>query len=402
MKNIILIFAMLFVHSVNLNPFAQDSKHEKWHYYINMKGEEALKVSAVRINSFSDGLAVVEKYFWDGGAKAYNNYGYIDEQGKLVIKHEYDKASDFKFGIASVRKRGEDFFTIIDKTGTPISTKKFPVDPLIHNGMIIWRENKSFGIMDTKGNVIVEVGKYVDFGGYDDYGLCCVGVEKDPNTWLYGFIDKNGREVIPCTFKQEGTSSFSDGLARMRMSNGKIGFIDTLGKIVIPGIYGTVEYHMEGNYSVAFGKNRTLWGIVDKNNKTVVPGKYDDLKLFRGGIALVELKGKWGYIRVNGSEFIPLVYDEIFFKIDKEGIAVCSKFSEPNKFDVYLADGTKISADSKRPISCSKEENWIVFKDMNTGKNGVMNYNGEIILAPSRYCHIGSFSSGLAMMRLCD
>jgi hypothetical protein len=402
MKVSVLFGVLLVVQSSLLLVSAQDSKHEKWHYYYSMKGDEVFKVSAVRVNSFSEGMARIEKYFWDGGATAYNNYGYIDTQGKLVIKHVYDKASNFKFGIASVRKRGEDFFTIIDQSGSPISLKKFPVDPLIHNNMIIWRENKSLGIMDTKGNMIVEVGKYVDFGGYDDYGLCCVAIEKDPNTWLYGFIDRKGVEVIPCTFKQDGTSTFSDGLARMRMSNGKIGFIDTLGKVVIPGLYGTAEYHIEGHYPVAFGKNRTMWGIVDKNNKTVVSGKYDEVKLFRGGIAKVELQGKWGFIRVNGSEFIPLVYDEILFDLDKEGIVVCSKNITANQFDVFTADGTKISNDSKRPISCNKDEGWIVFRDMISGKNGVMNYKGEFILIPEKFCQIGVFSDGLSTMKICD
>jgi hypothetical protein len=399
-KYLILIICALCFSFVNTT--AQDSKHEKWHQYINMKGEEVLKVSAVRINAFSEGMARVEKYFWDGGAQAYNNYGYIDVTGKLVIQHQYDKASDFNYGVASVRKRGEDFFRVIDQSGKLITDKKFPKDPLIHNDMIIWREDKSLGVMDTKGNLVVPVGKYVDFGGYDEYGLCCVAIEKDPNTWLYGFIDKKGKEVIPCTYKQDGTSSFIDGLARMRMTNGKIGFIDTLGKIVIPGLYGTAEYHMEGYYPVAFGKNRTLWGLVDKNNKTVVAGKYDDLKLYRGGIAKVELKEKWGFIRVDGSEFISLTYDEVLFDMDEEGLAVCSRMSEVNKFDVFVADGTKISSDSKRPISCNKSEGWIVYKDMNTGKNGVMNYSGEILLAPGRFCHISPFSDGLAPVKLCD
>jgi len=53
------------------------------------------------------------------------------------------------------------------------------------------------------------------------------GVEKNGK---WGFIDKTGKEVIPCTY--DYAESFSDGLAKVTI-NGKANFIDKTGKVVI-------------------------------------------------------------------------------------------------------------------------------------------------------------------------
>lgn len=404
MKNKFIHLKFLFCLAImilNLPIYAQDSKHEKWHYYINSNGDEVLKVSAVRVNNFSEGMARIEKYFWDGGAQAFNNYGFIDTTGKLVIKHEFEKVRDFKFGVASVKKRGENHYYIIDKTGKRIIDKNFPKSPLIQDNIIIWKEGKSFGIMDFKGNIIVNVGKYVNFGGYDELGFCCVAKEKDANTWLYGFIDKNGKEVIPCTFKQEGTSSFAlDGHARMVGPNGKTGIIDTTGKFVVVGNYGSVNDNAEGFFTAAFGKSRTMWGLVDYKNKVAIQGIYDDLRAPYKGLVRVELKGKHGYLKTDGSVLIPLEYDDWHQEFSKVGMAVLAK-GETNF--LYNIEGKLIlKTDKYNFINFNLENRTFVFKDKVSGKTGIMNFDGEIIYQNDKYCHLGRLDSNRAIAIYCD
>ena len=55
---------------------------------------------------------------------------------------------------------------------------------------------------------------------------------------LWGFINKEGREIIPC--KYDIANSFSDGLAAV-MCNNKWGFIDKDGKEVIPSRYTKMQ-----------------------------------------------------------------------------------------------------------------------------------------------------------------
>ena len=53
----------------------------------------------------------------------------------------------------------------------------------------------------------------------------------------YGFVDKSGKQVIPCVY--DYAWNFSDGLAPVKL-NGKCGFVDKIGKEVIPCVYDDV------------------------------------------------------------------------------------------------------------------------------------------------------------------
>ena len=60
-------------------------------------------------------------------------------------------------------------------------------------------------------------------------------VEKDDKS---GFIDKEGREVIPCMYDAAG--SFSEGLAYVKKDD-KWGYIDKTGREIIPFIYESFD-----------------------------------------------------------------------------------------------------------------------------------------------------------------
>ena len=54
----------------------------------------------------------------------------------------------------------------------------------------------------------------------------------------FGFIDKTGREVIPCEYFDAGV--FSEGLTWVE-KEGKRGYIDKTGKVVIPFVFYGAE-----------------------------------------------------------------------------------------------------------------------------------------------------------------
>lgn len=371
--------------------FAQDNRWEQWHYYINTKGEQALKVSAKSINPFSDGLALIEKNVAEGG-KAFWNYGYINKEGKLVIAAQYERASNFKDGVAFVKKRNEAFFVLINTKGERLGNKTFEKEGYISEGMIVFRENGKIGFLNTEGQVAI-APKYVEEGGFLE-GYCSVAIEKG-NKWLYGFIDKTGKEVVPCIYDQNGTSSFYDGLARTRLPNRMIGFINAKNEVVIPGKYATAGSHREGFYPVAFGANRTQWGLVNAKNEVVIKGQYDDLKPVYGGLTRVERKGKMGYLRTDGSVFIPIEYDEILSDFHSEGLVTARK---NNQDFIILASG-KIIEGFKAGASVPAAK---VFPFYNADRKwGLMDFEGNVLVAPS-FCFIGCFSEGLAPAKLCQ
>lgn len=52
----------------------------------------------------------------------------------------------------------------------------------------------------------------------------------NPNRLRYGYVDRNGKEVIPCQYKS--ASNFFDGLAYVETKEGEHGFIDIHGNIL--------------------------------------------------------------------------------------------------------------------------------------------------------------------------
>lgn len=104
-------------------------------------------------------------------------------------------------------------------------------------------------------NDLVILPKYQEAGAFQD-GLAPVKLGGK-----YGYIDKEGQNVIP--YKFEKASVFSEGLAMVRL-NGKVGYIDRYGKQVIPYKYSDGGDFIDGLAEVFFdGK----YGFVDKTGE---------------------------------------------------------------------------------------------------------------------------------------
>lgn len=52
------------------------------------------------------------------------------------------------------------------------------------------------------------------------------------------------------------------------------------------------------------------WGAVNKEGKTILPFKYDNLKVFTDGVASFSKNGKYGFIDIHGNEVIPPQFDD--------------------------------------------------------------------------------------------
>ena len=167
--------------------------------------------------------------------------------------------------------------------------------------------------------------QYEQVGSFTD-GLASVSIQvetPDGSTGMYsyrwGFIDKTGKEVVPCKYiytsnntsgdKPEDLPHFSEGFARLcvidesrpnKLSNyyGKWGFIDKTGKEVIPFKYDTAGDFSEGLAMVAVrnGRSRSTilgmeyeydCGYIDQTGKVVIPLQYNYARDFSEGLAAV-------------------------------------------------------------------------------------------------------------------
>lgn len=134
----------------------------------------------------------------------------------------------------------------------------------------------------------------------------------------WGFKNKTGKVVIPCTW--ELAKPFSEGLALVKDSNGKWGFIDKTGKVVIPCTWEVAKAFSDNLAAVQDSNHK--WGFIDRTGKIVIPCKWE-IGTFSSGFseglaAVKDSNGKWGYIDKTGEVVIPCQWEYAYdFQLGK-------------------------------------------------------------------------------------
>lgn len=178
------------------------------------------------------------------------------------------------------------------------------------------------------------------FGGKTYYnahtfwkGFCIVSQMVDGKE-LRGVINAKGEEVVPCTHT-ESMENFDNGY--FKISNPKVGYMDTTGKVVIP-----MEYTKSlgvTNGMVKLEKNYKKWGLLRMNGEEIIPFEYETIGSWNNGLARVEKAGKkWGYVNEKGELAIPMEYsDATNFS---QGVALVAK---GKKYALIDTAGTPIT-----------------------------------------------------------
>ena len=233
--------------------------------------------------------------FNEGLTKVSQNgkWGFINKKGEVIIQFKYDDANPFNEGLASVKL--SDRWGYIDKAGNVVIPfiHNYPIGYSYHEGLAKIYRNGKWGFINKKGEEIVTC-KYVNAEYFSD-GVAWVQFSNDNKDW--GIIDKTGHEVIA---RYGIRNPFSDGLASVA-SNGKYGFIDKKGHVVIPFKYDDARPFQEGLARIMLNHK---YGFIDKTGRVVIPCIYENAHHFSEGFAAVKLGGKWGFIDKTGKPLL--------------------------------------------------------------------------------------------------
>ena len=306
-----------------------------------------------------------------------DKHGFIDRSGKVVIPPRFEEAEEFSEGLAVVKVNG--LYGYIDATG------QFAIKPKFYKA-----DSFSSGL----------AGVFSPDGGR--YGSM-------------GYIDRTGSMVITLPSEhREFPSPFSEGLVPIA-GEGKAGYMDATGKVVIPAQFDAAFPFSEGLAQVLIGKR---YGYIDKAGRVRIEPQFfmgsivDHLgrphpsvpsSPFREGLAGVKLDDKdaWGYIDQTGklifktgtrsdrayvfSDGLAIVVNDYDFGfMDRTGkVVIETRFNYAEDFSEGLA-----------PVRVRVNNKWD-YDDL----WGYIDKSGEMLIPP-RFTGADRFEGGLAKVQI--
>ncbi len=294
---------------------------------------------------------------------------------------------------------------------------------LVTNGIIAQKSDFEYYISGEENalQVLNREGKPITNETFTSIGVYSEGlfvVEKDEK---YGYMDKNGRIVIPCMY--DSANEMIKGVAIVQI-NEKYGLIDKKGKYIITPTLDNVYYNNLKIGLITFEKDG-LQGVLDIKGKVKIANKFESIGTFSNGLAPAAMNGKSGLIDDKGNTIIPFKYKYIsefdngksiaFIDNEKTGMGLMDLKENvllnpeyefvfaPKGEMVYLKKGGKkglSDASGKLLLSTEYEEDYQTFNEglmviEKDKKFGFANTKGEIVI-PIIYDGANWFSEGLA------
>ena len=196
---------------------------DKKYGHIDRSGKVVDSCRWADVKNYSEGLAPVKD---DKG-----KWGFVNYHGRLVIPCIWDQVEYFKDGLAEV--------TMIN--GNTNSKQK--------------------GVIDNKGNYVIEPGQFEDFKNIKNINEGCVVVRTKQK---YGVVDKTGSMTAVTRFKDIGV--FYGGLAKAKDEKGSWGYIDCQGNWAVMPVYDFVGNFYDG---VAEVRVKGIFCLIDTHGQLI-------------------------------------------------------------------------------------------------------------------------------------
>ena len=276
---------------------------------------------------------------------------------------------------------------------------------------IVNEKTKLYDYINTANNN--KINKY----SYDQASTFSDGMAKVNRNGLWGFINQNGDEIIPCRYLS--ALDFKEGLAAVSIgdliitenfsfpNNEKYGVINKEGKVVIPFEFKEIGLYIKGLARASKLENKELWGWIDnKGNWTITP-KFSDADDFNeNGMAKVRIVKKnlkdqyettFGYIDYKGNYIIQPNYS--YLGSIKEGL-ILANYSEDGKYGFLDIKGRSAIPFNYDNAADFFEDFAIVAKKMinNEYAHGYINKVGYEII-PLEFEDAENFQNGKALVR---
>ncbi|REJ80887.1 MAG: WG repeat-containing protein [Bacteroidetes bacterium] len=314
-------------------PFRENGK---WGY-MNELGELMIQSQYDEVNLFSEGLASVSK---DG------KFGYINKSGQTIIPFQFNDAERFQNNTAIVRTG--DKYGMISRSGEFIipanydelseASEGFCVAILggkagyIHkptrkaltdfafisaddfkDGYAIVENDEGFGLINVLGKFSIEPR-------YEEMTWAGTGLLKASLNEYWGLLSTVGRVIVP--FQYDAIGEMTENRILL-VKNGRCGFADETGNILIPVTYRFTEKFLQNAYfrnGYVKLNDRNKIFVLDSLGKRFQISGYENNGMPSENLIPVQRNRKWGYADLLGKIKIPTQFlDATSFN---EGLAI--------------------------------------------------------------------------------
>ncbi|MFA5328110.1 MAG: WG repeat-containing protein [Prolixibacteraceae bacterium] len=302
------------------------------------------------ISPFQDGVAsVCEKGKW----------GYISQQGDVIVKPEYEKVYDFSEGIGVITSLDGQLKGIANQSGViqvPYGLKVDPRFSQFSDGLLLVTDGKKWGYLNKSGSLQIQC-KFTSAHPFSE-GLAAVTASSyGIGGWAY--INPSGIGVILQDNNFTWASSFYQGKAIVAFSK-QLACIDARGKRVdggLPKLSSTMERYdtFKGELSCKEG-TATFDGQGRLATLETPTGKQtfqnSDIKVENSLVQVKKERGKSGFI-INGKE-TPCQFEDIFWFDNTTAIVIKGinigvvSLNEEKPISVTLKEST-LSSENRKP-----------------------------------------------------
>lgn len=210
-------------------------------------------------------------------------------------------------------------------------------------------------------------------GLFSEYNFSC-GLVPVRQNGKWGYMDTSGVIVIPCQYDTAFPFASDSGWALVSKSD-RVFYINMSGEEVfdVTDVDYTITLFQDGLFLATksslsadsmgypFSADRFKYGFVNECGEIIIPIEYRNASVFHNGIALLEtFSGKWGSVDTQGNWVMPCIYDDMFWASD----------------DLIYAEGG--------------------------GQKGYFDLSGQLVIDGSIYEDCAPFSEGLAAVRWND
>jgi len=249
---------------------------------------------------FIEGLACV---------RVDRKWGFIDEQGRMVIEPQFESPASFSEGLARVYMRSG--YGFIDKEGKWVIPPSLSRAGTFSEGLAVFREDYRqddkdprlhhigrAGFIDHEGNEVIKP----QFAAAWAFKEGLARVAADGNCWFEG-ESSNFRIAAPAIPMMDSCGGPGDAITEQCLQ----GYIDPSGDYEIEPRFKGARDFKEGLAAVNEGQG---WGFIEKSGRYLVEPRYSEVSSFSEGLACVKTDdGKWGYIDRDGNFRFMAIFD---------------------------------------------------------------------------------------------